>query len=86
MKVHLLRPSNSWRQMWGNSGPSSWLRRKVEVAAGGRCYCRVPCYCSCCLLWGVPTFRSAGESVGRTHLVEPPQTKGVDGLLDRRGS
>ena len=52
MKVHLLRPSNSWRQMWENSGPSSWLRRKVEVAAGGRCYCRVPCYCSCCLLWG----------------------------------
>ena len=31
----------------------------------------------------VPTFQSAGESVGRTHLVEPPQTKGVDGLLDR---
>ena len=46
MKVHLLRHSNSWRQMWGNSGPSSWLRRKVEVAAGGRCYCRVHCYCS----------------------------------------
>ena len=35
---------------------------------------------------GGPTFQSAGESVGRTHLVEPPQTKGVDGLLDRRGS
>ena len=71
MKVHLLGPSNSWRQMWGNSGPSSWLRRKVEVAAGVAVIvvCLVTVVVVCC--GGAPTFRSAGESVGRTRLTEP---------------